>query len=111
MTVGIKTQTATKARLASKLLVRHRLKKNEEPLVYVVSFVKDASERKMLFLRGRLRVEGVNPSVFDGITQWCSAFQDRWQMLERFFFPCRDMRDDVAHGPPPGHTRFQEQFL
>ena len=63
MTVRIEPQAATEAGFAGDLILGHRLKERDEPLVRLVPLAQDLSKRQLAPLCDHLGVEGINATV------------------------------------------------
>src|ERR1700756_455973 len=83
----------------------HAFYVSDQAAMYVVHFLKYLGYREILFLFCLECVEGVYTTIAQRVTWRPSAFKNERQMLERLFFPCSNVRQDVSHGPFASHAR------
>jgi len=92
----------TETGCADELMLGGGLNEVDEPAVCCGQLRADLAERQAPFLFRHAGVEGVNAPVLYGVPRRRAALQDKWQVLQRFFFPRGHVREDVAYRPGAG---------
>src|SRR5256885_746139 len=108
MPVRVEPQAATKPRVARQLLLRSILYQRDQAAVHLVLLRAHLGQRPVLALLRHLGVEGIDTAVGDRIAWRPPAGEHERQVRERFFFPPRDVRDDVPHRPDAGNPRLDQ---